>query len=419
MNWKTHWLFQNRSRVALIASSAMLLMALITLLSVYATLTADAVSIEARPAAETAAVSPVLTYQGRLLNPTTGAPQNGTHTFTFAIYNVESGGVALWTEIKNVTVSNGLFSTLLGDTTAIPANLFTGQNLWLGIKVGADAEATPRQRLAPVAYAMYSDNADRLDGLDSTYFRNATNINAGTLADARIPAAITRDNEVMSIVTANGGTGSGLDADLLDGKDSTDFAAASHTHNGSDITAGSIGTTQLANNAVTASKIATGAVGDAQIADRTRTLSFPASALSFDPASTVIKAVFNGLDWQRNFASPAYLIISRPDDWDGTSNVSFTIHFYPTTNSAGNVDFFIRPRAYSVGATFADASSLNATPVAAAGTSVINKQTFSISASSFSTRELWVIAIQNQGSGSTYPDAVRVMSVSLSYTAVR
>jgi hypothetical protein len=179
--------------------------------------------VNPRPAAEVAAVSPILTYQGRLLHPSTGAPQNGTHTFTFSIYNVESGGAPLWIEIKNVVVSNGLFVTLLGDTTALPATLFNGQNLWLGSKVGADAEATPRQRLAPVAYAMYADNADRLDGQDSPFFRNASNINAGTLADARIPATIARDSEVMSIVTAAGGDGSGLDADLLDGLDSTSF----------------------------------------------------------------------------------------------------------------------------------------------------------------------------------------------------
>jgi hypothetical protein len=184
-----------------------------------------------RPAAEAAAVSPVLSYQGRLLNPATGAPQpNGTYTFVFRIYNVDSGGTALWTETKDLIVANGLFVTLLGDTTALPTGLFTGQNLWLGIKVGADAEATPRQRLAPVAYAMYSDNADRLDGQDSPFFRNATNINAGTLAEARIDAAITRDNEVMTIVKANDGAGSGVDADLLDGQDSTAFAIASHNH---------------------------------------------------------------------------------------------------------------------------------------------------------------------------------------------
>ena len=183
-----------------------------------------------KPFAETGAITPVINYQGRLLNPTTGAPLNGSYTFVFRLYNVVSGGAALWTETKDLTVTNGLFSTLLGDTTALPTAIFTGQNLWLGIKVGADAEATPRQRIGVSAYALYSDNVDRLDGQDSTFFRNATNINAGALADARIPAAITRDSEVLGLVKAVDGAGSGLDADLLDGQDSAAFAPASHNH---------------------------------------------------------------------------------------------------------------------------------------------------------------------------------------------
>ncbi len=406
-----------------LSAGTIIILLLVILFSVRETGTVDAVAGDAKPVAqevESVALSPVLTYQGRLLNPTTGAPMaDGSYTFTFRLYNVESGGTELWTELKDLTVTNGLFSHLLGSSTALPVAIFTGQDLWLGIKVGADAEATPRQRIAPVAYAMYSGNADRLDGQEGAYYRNATDLNAGTVAEARVDAAIARDSEVMGIVKANDGSGSTVDADLLDGQESTAFAGASHNHTGTDIVDGSINTSDLADNAVTSTKIATGAVNDAQIADRIRTLSFPASALSFDPASTVIKATFNGLDWQRSFSSPAYLIISRPDDRDGKSDVSFTMHVYPTTNTAGNIEFFIRPRAYSVGNTFADAASLSATPVAARGTSVITKQVFTIPASRFGTQELWVITIQNQGSGSTYPDTVRVMAVSLSYTAVR
>jgi len=125
------------------------------------------------PVSESAAVTPLISYQGRLLNPTTGAPQNGTFTFVLRIYDAAEGGTALWTETKDITVSGGLFTTLLGDVTALPTSIFDGQNLWLGVKVGTDAEATPRQRIAAVAYALYSDNADRLDGQDSTAFAAA------------------------------------------------------------------------------------------------------------------------------------------------------------------------------------------------------------------------------------------------------
>ena len=147
-----------------------------------------------------AAVAPLLSYQGRLLEPTNGQPKpDGAYSFTFRIYDVATGGTALWTETKSINVTNGLFTTLLGDTTTFPANLFNGQNLWLGITIASDPEATPRQRLAPVAYAMYADNADRLDGLDSSDFLRS---NGGTVANSNNSAAIVTINQ--------GGTHDGL-----------------------------------------------------------------------------------------------------------------------------------------------------------------------------------------------------------------
>ena len=101
------------------------------------------------------AVSPLLQYQGRLSDPSTGEPvADDTYSMVFSLYDVASGGSPLWTETKDVAVQGGLFSTALGDTTALDAGLFDGQALWLGITVGADAEATPRQQVLPVAYAL-------------------------------------------------------------------------------------------------------------------------------------------------------------------------------------------------------------------------------------------------------------------------
>jgi hypothetical protein len=73
-------------------------------------------------------------------------------------------------------------------------------------------------------------NADRVDDREASSFANAThthsgaNITSGTVADARIASTIARDNEVMPRVLASDGTGSGLDADKLDGKDSSELA---------------------------------------------------------------------------------------------------------------------------------------------------------------------------------------------------
>jgi hypothetical protein len=70
---------------------------------------------------------------------------------------------------------------------------------------------------------------------------DGADITSGTVAEARIAAALARDNEVFGIVTDNDGPGSGLDADLLDGFSSGAFAAASHAHSGNDITSGTVG----------------------------------------------------------------------------------------------------------------------------------------------------------------------------------
>lgn len=119
------------------------------------------------------AVNPLISYQGRLTQTASGAAVNGTVTLVFRLYTVAEGGTALWTEIKDVTVHQGLFTTQLGDTTALPGAIFNGQELWLGIKVGTDPEASPRQQLYAVAYALYSNNANLLDGMNSTDFAPA------------------------------------------------------------------------------------------------------------------------------------------------------------------------------------------------------------------------------------------------------
>jgi hypothetical protein len=116
-------------------------------------------------------ITPKLHYQGRLLDPTTGVPKiDGNYTMIFNIYNVASGGAPLWTETKDVAVSKGIFSTLLGDTTPLNTSIFNGQDLWLGISVGADPQMTPRQPLAYVPYAIYANNAGTLDGHQASYF---------------------------------------------------------------------------------------------------------------------------------------------------------------------------------------------------------------------------------------------------------
>ena len=93
-------------------------------------------------------------FQGKLLDPSTSLPKNGTFNMTFKIYPAASGGAASWTETQsNVAVNNGVFSVQLGALTPLNQELFSGASAYLGITVAPDGEMTPRQYLAMAPYS--------------------------------------------------------------------------------------------------------------------------------------------------------------------------------------------------------------------------------------------------------------------------
>jgi hypothetical protein len=145
----------NKHKFAVLVSIGMVAVALAALLLSAANAIASPPAQASTTVEAPALSSPVLQYQGRLLNPSTGNPKpNGTYTMTFRLYDVAIGGTALWSEAKSVIVGNGLFSTYLGQTTPLPLTQFDGRSLWLGIKVGVDPEVTPRVALSPAPYAI-------------------------------------------------------------------------------------------------------------------------------------------------------------------------------------------------------------------------------------------------------------------------
>ena len=124
----------------------------------------------------------LINYQGNLMQE--GQPVEGPVDITFSLYDVAEGGTALWSEAQNVTVMGGYYSVLLGSVTALPGDLFTAAERYLGITIGTEAEMVPRIRIASVAYSL---NADQLDGQEASDYQNASNINAGTLSESRLP----------------------------------------------------------------------------------------------------------------------------------------------------------------------------------------------------------------------------------------
>lgn len=106
------------------------------------------------------AVAPKVSYQGLLTN--SGNPVTAPVTVVFTIYDAESGGAAQWTETRLVTPdASGRISVLLGESTPLSDAAFSSADRWLGVKVGADPEMSPRTQ---VATAPFSFRTGTLDG---------------------------------------------------------------------------------------------------------------------------------------------------------------------------------------------------------------------------------------------------------------
>jgi hypothetical protein len=110
-------------------------------------------------------VPPIINYQGRLTDSGGSLIADGNYLVKFTIWSHETStdpGHEEWTsDFRTIIVSDGLFTYNLGDTVSIPDNIFAENSmLWLGIKVGADPEYSPRARIVAAPYAFHALTAD-------------------------------------------------------------------------------------------------------------------------------------------------------------------------------------------------------------------------------------------------------------------
>nr|MBC8414219.1 hypothetical protein [bacterium] len=167
-----------------------------------------------------------INYQG-YLSDGAGNPVSATVSITFSLYNVDTAGTFLWTEAQSVAVISGVFDVTLGNpANPLPAGLFEDP-LWLGINVAGDGEMVPRKALASVAFSFKANDAYTVGGRTAASLDQADHVldtgNPHHITTAQLPADITRDSEIMPIVLLRDGPGSTLDADTIDGLDSSDF----------------------------------------------------------------------------------------------------------------------------------------------------------------------------------------------------
>lgn len=115
-------------------------------------------------AAQGNAIPQLINYQGILLD-NLGDPVTTNTSVEFRIWDDEAGGNELWMETQMVDPDDdGRFNVLLGAVTPIPDAALQAAEAWLGVKIAADPEMTPRTQLVSVAYAYRPGTVDGATG---------------------------------------------------------------------------------------------------------------------------------------------------------------------------------------------------------------------------------------------------------------
>ncbi len=100
-----------------------------------------------------AQTAPTLNIQGVLRDDQNKAVSDGTYQLTFKLYEAQTGGAEIWTEDQSLSITNGVYSALLGDVTDLSGIGFSSQ-YYLGIAVDGGLELGPRIPLSLSPYSM-------------------------------------------------------------------------------------------------------------------------------------------------------------------------------------------------------------------------------------------------------------------------
>lgn len=177
-----------------------------------------AVGLWLTAAGASAAVPTTMQFEGTLRAAGGGAAADGAYKLTFALFDVEKAGTALWSEGPvDVALAGGRFSYSLGKTKALTAQVLGLKGVWLEIKVGTDPPLA-RQALASVPYALSASAVDctgciktkqmKFDGdLDLTgYVIKATKLSANDVVGGTISAQkFIGDGSALTGIKSGGG----------------------------------------------------------------------------------------------------------------------------------------------------------------------------------------------------------------------
>ena len=98
------------------------------------------------------ALGQTLRIQG-VIRDDTGASIQGSYNIEFRLYDAVTGGTLKWSETQTLTVTNGVYSALLGSVTSL-VGLDYDISYWLGIAIDDAEELTPRTKLTMSPYGI-------------------------------------------------------------------------------------------------------------------------------------------------------------------------------------------------------------------------------------------------------------------------
>src|SRR3989338_638738 len=132
-----------------------------------------------------AAPPKIISYQAKVTDSSGVTVSDGTYSIKFALYSAASSGDCFYVAsgtcasptAMSVTITSGIFSVLIGDTTAgfntLTTSSLASSSVYLGVTVGSDNEMTPRKRVVATPYAINSLTLNGLyaqtDGGTSSY----------------------------------------------------------------------------------------------------------------------------------------------------------------------------------------------------------------------------------------------------------
>jgi hypothetical protein len=98
-------------------------------------------------------------FQGRLVG-SEGQAVNANLFLTFCLFDVATGGTALWCESQYADVVDGLFQVKLGVSNPLYPGLFSQPDRWIGITIESEPEMIPRTPFSSVGYALQAAEND-------------------------------------------------------------------------------------------------------------------------------------------------------------------------------------------------------------------------------------------------------------------